>query len=531
MSQSPDTAAKGSLAALATALESPACYPHPVDRVARLETHISVVLLAGDFAYKLKKPVDLGFLDFRTLSARRDFCEAEVRLNRRTAPGLYLDVVPITGTPAAPRVGGQGAAQEYAVRMRRFPQESLLDHLARAGLLQPAQVEALARNVARFHASAARAKAGSGFATPEVVLDIALDNFRQVESGEVPPGLRVALDEVRGWTLREHRAIAPHLARRLAGGFVRECHGDLHLGNLVLLDGAPVPFDCIEFNERLRWIDAMSDVAFATMDLVHHRLPALAARFLDTWVEESGDHDGLGVLRFYLVYRAMVRATVASIRARQSGKGATDADTRGHLALAKRLSARAPPALVLMHGLSGSGKTTVAQALVESLGAIRLRSDVERKRLHGLAPLARAEGELDEGLYTPGENERTYARLGGLALDVMKAGWPVVVDATFLQSAQREAFRAIAAAAGARFAIADCVAPEATLRQRIAARTASGRDASDAGLAVLERQLATAQPLTGAERAEAVTFETEDPAAQSAAIGALSRRLGIARAG
>jgi predicted kinase len=260
------------------------------------------------------------------------------------------------------------------------------------------------------------------------------------------------------------------------------------------------------------------------MDLVHHGLHALAACFLDTWVEESGDHAGLGVLRFYLVYRAMVRAKIACIRARQTGQREANEEMLDHLALARRLTKRAPPALVLMHGLSGSGKTTVSRALVDALGAIRLRSDVERKRLHGLAPLARAEG----GLYTQSENERTYAHLADLALEVMKAGWPVVVDATFLKSSQREAFRALAAVAGARFAIADCVAPDAVLNLRIAARETTGRDPSDAGMTVLAMQRAMAEPLSEAERIATFTFATDDPAALLAATGMLARRFAIA---
>ncbi|HET9470847.1 MAG TPA: AAA family ATPase, partial [Usitatibacter sp.] len=465
----PGAAGRGSM--LVEALRARACYPHGVDAVTVIETHISYVLLAGDHAYKIKKEVRLPFADFSTLEARRRSCAEEVRLNRRTAPDLYLGVVPIAGPAAAPVVGGAGPAIEYAVHMRRFPADALLDGLARDGRLTAAHAEALAGSVAALHAAAGRAPPGSGYGTPEDILGDALGNIHDLQASGAAPSLADALDFVREWTLAEHRALAPFLAERRSDGFVRECHGDLHLANVVLLDGVPVPFDAVEFAPRLRWIDVMSDAAFAVMDLERHRKPALAAVFLDRYLELTGDYPGLRVLRFYSVYRAMVRAKVAAIRARQelgspAGRQA-EAEVAADVALAQRLAHRSRPALILMHGLSGSGKSFVARQVVESLGAVRIRSDVERKRRHGLDAAERTGSAPGRGLYTARENALTYGRLAELASWSLAGGYPTVVDAAFLRRGERDALRALAAAAGASFAIAACVAPEAVLRERL----------------------------------------------------------------
>lgn len=495
------------------ALRDPRRYPHPADRVELIETHISWVLLAGDFAYKLKKPVDLGFLDFSALDARKRFCEEELRLNRRTAPALYLEVVPIGGTPADPRLGAQPAI-EYAVKMRRFEQDGLLDRAAKRGALTAAHVDSVADAVADFHARIERAPAGSEWGTPERVIEFAEQNFAQVEPLAEAPADLEHLEQLRTWTDREFTARRELIVERRRAGFVRECHGDLHLGNIALVGGRPVAFDCIEFNASLRWIDVMSEVAFLVMDLADHGLDALAWRCLNRYLESTGDYEGLGVLRFYLVYRAMVRAKVACIRASQCGLDAAGRtqladEYRGYFALARRLAESARPGIVLMHGLSGSGKTTVAQSLLESLGAIRVRSDVERKRIHGLAALERTHAALDAGIYGREATRRTYGRLAAVARAAADGGFPVIVDAAFLRRRDRDAFRQLARELDVPFVIATCQASEAALRARVAARERAGADASEASTAVLERQLATQEPLGEDERDAAVAFDTE----------------------
>ena len=511
-------------------LRDPTRYPHPVERVELLETHISWVLLAGDYAYKVKKPVNLGFLDFGSLEARRFYCEEELRLNRRTAPQLYLEVVRVTGSDADPHIDGEGRPIEYAVKMRRFPQQALLSRMAQGGTLGAGHIDALARGIAAFHSRVARADDAQPFGSAAEVLAPAQQNFDQIEAligadADVPE-----LERLRGWTLREHARLRAAFDARKASGFVRECHGDLHLGNIALLDGEPTPFDGIEFNEALRWIDVINEVAFLVMDLFDRRLPRLAWRFLNGYLEVTGDYAGLALLRYYLVYRALVRAKVACIRGHQPNLDPREGGCAGreyleYLRLAQVMAEGPSRALIVMHGVAGSGKTTVAQELLEACGAVRLRSDVERKRLQGLEAGARSGSTLGAGIYTPDLTSQTYARLGTLSGAVLEAGYAAVVDATFLARAQRDAFAALARKSGVRFAIAACEAPEGVLRERIATRQRNARDASEADLGVLAHQLASLEPLTPAELANSVSFDAGG--AQPDAVAALARSLGL----
>jgi len=519
------------LRTLVGALSDPSRFSHPAGAIDVIETHISFVVLAGEFVYKLKKPVDLGFLDFRTLAARRHFCEEELRLNRRTAPGLYLEVLPIAGRADEPVLGGDGPPIEYALKMRRFPQACLLDRMAREKTLTPDHIDALATVIAAFHARVDHADAGSAFGTPARVLAPALQNFDQLEALGASDPDKHDLTALRAWTLQAHRHLSDSIERRRGEGFVRECHGDLHLGNIAVIDGSPVPFDCIEFDAQLRWIDVMSEIAFLVMDLLDHRLPALAWRCLDAYLQATGDYGGVELLRFFLVYRAMVRAKIALIRDGQTaasdgaGTGPKSA-FRTYLDLALELSRSGRPAIVLMHGLSGSGKSTVAQAALESLGAIRIRSDVERKRSHGLAAAERSASGVESGLYVPAITALTYRRLATLAAGIVRAGWPALVDATFLRQADRESFRALARSEAVPFLIVSCEAAEATLRARVVAREREAGDASEAGLAVLERQLATREPLVADELADAITVTTDEgEPAMTTAIAEIARRI------
>ena len=511
-------------------LRDPKRYPHPADRVEVLETHISWVLLAGDYAYKVKKPVNLGFLDFSTLEARRFYCDEELRLNRRTAPRLYLEVVPITGSESAPQLGGTGEAIEYAVKMHRFPQEALLSRMAQDGALGEAHIDALAQVVAAFHARIARADQARAHGSPAEVLAPAMQNVDQIESF-IGPGAEVPeLEQLRRWTRDEHARLEPTFEARKREGYVRECHGDLHLGNIALIDGEPTPFDGIEFNEALRWIDVMNEVAFLVMDLLDRRLPRLAYRFLNAYLEATGDYAGLAVLRFYLVYRALVRAKVACIRAHQQGLAAEDRGRAGreyleYLRLAHSLALASRRALIVMHGFSGSGKTTIAQYLLEACGAVRIRSDIERKRLLGLEARARTGSALGGGIYAARLTAHTYEQLATLARAILAAGYPAIVDATFLAHAQRAAFAALARDMGLPFAIAACEAPEAVLRDRVGRREREAKDASEAGLSVLEHQLAAREPLSDAERRDCITFDSRREPREAAS--ALARKLGL----
>ena len=523
-------------ATLVAGLQRVLAAAHPGAPVQLIETHISSVLLAGDTAYKLKKPVNLGFLDFTTLDARRHFCELELALNRRTAPQLYLEVAPITGTPALPALSTRGAGDapiDYAVKMRRFESEDTIDHLLRRGALDAPLVDALAERVAAFHAAIDVAPPASAYGSSASIAGDALDNFSHIARLEPPSKLHAQIQRLRQWTETESGALRERFAQRKADGFVRECHGDLHLGNVARIEGAPVLFDCIEFNDAFRWIDVMSEIAFTVMDFVDHGGAALGWRFLNRVLELNGDYAGIDVLRFYLVYRAMVRAKVALIRAAQVGVDGNDAnadpsareDFARHLADADAFAAPRPRVLILTGGVSGSGKTTLAQAVLEAQGAIRLRSDVERKRLHGLDPLARSDSTFDAGLYAPRATRATYDRLAALARALLETGFPVIVDATFLHAADRLAFVRLAHENGAQCTILWCDAPIQVLRERVAARLAAGRDASEATLEVLARQLEALEP--PAPDVDTIICDSADAASVAAALGEIAHRCRI----
>lgn len=481
-----------------------------------IETHISYVLLTGHHAYKIKKAVGLDFLDFRTLPARRFYCEEELRLNRRNAPELYLDVVPITGTVDAPVIGGTSPAIEYAVKMCEFPRGSLASEMLDRGDLGPQDIDALASAIESAHQSASRASSSDSFGVPERILNVALDNFRQIRpllDRAAEPAAVSELEWLERWTVQEHQRRAAAMARRRSDGHVRECHGDLHLGNIAFLGRVPTMFDCIEFNEEMRWIDVMSELAFAVMDLRDRGRPDFAHRLQNAYLETSGDYDGLHVLRFYLVHRAMVRAKIALMRAAQiSGVEASTpamAEFHGYLRLARHYAEPRQPSLVIMHGLSGSGKSTLAQALLERTGAVRIRTDVERMRWQGRQGESPAGSAVETGPYSAEATRETYARVLDLARNACGNGYPVIADATFLKRWQRQLFRAMAGEIGAPFAIASCGASASTLRERIIRRIAGGSDASQADLDVLEHQLRTQEPLDADERGDVVTCHTD----------------------
>ncbi|OGI39009.1 MAG: hypothetical protein A2140_02235 [Candidatus Muproteobacteria bacterium RBG_16_62_13] len=537
---------------LIAALHDPHRYDHPVEHVALVETHISWVLLTGRYAYKIKKPVDLGFLDFSTLDKRHHFCVEELRLNRRLAPEIYLAVVPITGTLANPRLGGTGTPIEYAVQMREFPQEAQLDRVLARGALRFEHIEDLAARLAEFHRHATVADSDSSFGTPEHVWQPVHENFLQI-GARISEAQRRPLERLERWSQTAFEQLKNDFAARKHAGFVRECHGDAHLANMVLIDNRVVPFDCLEFNDNLRWIDVMNEVAFTVMDLEVAggaslpRDPRLgpigddrgqkifARRFLNAYLEHSGDYDGLRLLRFYQVYRALVRAKVSVIRLSQPGLSRAEREQieskyRGYADLAERYTRTSAPALIITHGLSGTGKSTVTQALVEHVDAIRVRSDVERKRLHGLTAGERSGSGLNAGIYTADASQRTYAHLAELARTILAAGHTAVIDATFLRRAQRDRLRTLAAERGVPFVILAIEASEETLRRRVAGRERAARDASEAGLAVLAQQRAGAEPLGADELAFALAIDGNHPPAGPELGELLLRRLAAAGA-
>ncbi len=517
-------------AVLIEALRNPRCYPHPVSAVRVIETHISYVLLTGDFAYKIKKPLRLDFLDFSSLAARRHFCEEELRLNRRTAAELYLAVLPIAGTPQQPQIAGGGPPFEVALQMRQFDPDALLSNLADCDALTATQIDAFAAAVSEFHARIEVAAPETPWAEPERVgapLQACFDTLQSLEPG---PENSDRLRRLADWSVQELARLAPLFAARKQGGCVRECHGDLHLANVAWVEDRPLLFDCLEFDPELRWIDVQSEIAFAFMDLLQHGRPDFAWRFVNAYLERSGDYAGVALLPFYATYRALVRGKVTLLRGVQEGRDASrewaQAELARYIDLAERFARRHVPLLAITTGLSGSGKSTVSQVLAEECGAIRLRSDVERKRLHGLGAAQRASGPVAQGLYDAAATRRSYDRLAEIARALLGAGRDVIVDAAFLQARERDQFAALAEAAGARFRIVACEAPLQVLRDRVAKRAREGRDASDAELPVLEHQRRTRVPLGKHEWGVSVELRTDlSPGEVAAKARALAEAL------
>lgn len=472
---------------------------------ARFTTHISEVLLAGSDAYKFRKPVALGFLDFTTLAARRHDCEREIVLNRRYAPTLYHGVRALRRDAAGLRFDGDGEILDYVVWMRRFPDGARLDRLVERGVATPELFASLGRFLGDLHRASPRAPAGTPFGEPALARAQMLAGIEPL-AGLRPEGPALIV------RYREHvEAAMPRLATRHREGFIRDCHGDLHLSNLVRFDDQVVPFDCLEFSDELRYIDTLSDFAFLKMDLDFRALPHFANTLLNHYLAACGDYAQLGLLRLYCAYRSMVRAKVAWLGSRalaDEARATALARAAAHLDLvATYLAPPPPPRLVITYGVSGSGKSWQSQALAARHGFIHLRSDVERRRLLGLAPDAASGSAPGAGAYTAAHNTTTYTHLERLARALLVDGYSVIVDATFLRAADRAAFRTLAAERRADFSILECDAPPPTLRARIAARRAAGGDPSEADEAVLERQLATREPLRDAELAVRITAD------------------------
>jgi len=484
-----------------------ASFPHAVTRIDRRETHISWVILTGEFAYKIKKPVRFDFLDATSLENRRRFCEEEVRLNRRTAPGLYLGVVPITREADGQlKVGGSGAIIDHAVQMRQFQAADELAALLDSRSIELKEITELAASLAAFHGEAAIATSTSHEHTGDLY-DAVLGNLADVTRLVDPHAVRADIRQLVGWTLGAARSLKECLVEREGSGFVRDCHGDLHAGNIVRWQGALVPFDCIEFDPGLRLIDVMNDLAFLVMDLVSRQRWDLGFALLSRYFEITGDYEGLRLLPFYAVYRALVRAKVDALAAETLPGRAAEFEKRreNRLAAALHWSKPGTPTLILMHGVSGSGKSWLSERLIPAIPAIRIRSDVERKRLAGVAG-EHHPAEYHTGLYSPRLSHRTYARLVDCAGIGLEAGCNVIVDATFLRVTDRELFQNLSRRLGANYAIVSCTASPAVLEQRIATR--SSADPSDATPSLVWRQLETAEPFSGEESAHVITVDT-----------------------
>jgi len=494
------------------ALMDPERYDHAVKDIQLIETHISWVILTGDFVYKIKKPVDLGFLDFSILEKRHFYCQEELRLNKRLAPDLYLEVVSISGTPEQPILNGDGDAIEYAVKMRQFPPSLQLDHVLERGELQPDQLDAVARLMADFHQSISFAGEDSEYGDAPHVYKPVEENFIQIRQNIPDKDYLELLAELQRWSEACYIKLKPIFEQRKANGFVRECHGDMHLGNLAWYHDVPLVFDCIEFNPNLYWIDVINEIAFLVMDLQDRRQAELAYRFLNAYLEFTGDYTGVQVLQFYLLYRAMVLAKVNAIRAgqitnRPEQQRQAAESFANYMQLGMGYIRVSEPRLIITHGLSGSGKSTVTGRLLEQLGAIRIRSDVERKRLFGIRPEQGVEAGHGEGIYNTEATQRTYDRLAELAGTIIDGGYSVIIDAAFLQHGQREIFQKLAVEKMSPYVIVEFITAVDILRQRIQNRR---DDVSDANLAILEKQIGVRENLQSNELINTITVDTEN---------------------
>lgn len=531
-----DNDARGQQRAFIFALSHANAYPHRVGEIQLIETHISWVFLTGDYAYKIKKPVDFGFLDFSTLAKRRRFCEEELRLNGRLAPTLYLEVVPIGGPASKATIAGDGEAIEYAVKMRQFDLQNTFDNLLSHDTLTPSHIEETAQVLARFHSSIAVADETSLFGTPEAIRQPAIENFDQLaaalhtslQSVNVQHGLDNTIQQLQQWTADQHQALTPVFLQRKRAGCIRECHGDLHLRNIVMWEGRVTPFDGIEFNDNLRWIDVISELAFLLMDLDGHHQPVLARQLLNRYLSLTGDYGGLQVLRYYQVYRAMVRAKVAGLRLGQIEKPDDVSqqlqEISGYLQLAENYTRIQKPALIITHGLSGSGKTYLSNQLTVATDLIHLRSDVERKRLFGLTEHAKTQSAPNAGIYTSDSSRKTYERLLSLSRDILTANFSVLVDATFLQRQHRDLFRSLANELNVPFTILHCEANDETLQQRVRRRLEQEKDASEANEAVLTKQLQKQEPLAADEKRYTHSIQTKGDVDIKALLSALKLR-------
>lgn len=489
-----------------------AAYPHPVTSVQLVETHISWVLLTGQFAYKIKRPVKYAFVDLRGADRRAFFCAEELRLNRRFAPELYIDVCDITLAADGARIGGPGEVIERAVRMRQFDRSEELDRLLARGAVTPAELETFGRDFALIHAVLPLAQPDERYGCAATVNAIVLENFEQCAQASHLLGTEEQLRVLREKLVARLEAAESSIARRRAEGRVRECHGDLHSRNIVRYAGRLHAFDSMEFEPAFRWIDIADDIAFLLMDLEAQGASLHAQAFRGGYLAQSGDYGACRVLRLYEIHRALVRAKVAALEAAAATDPAvretTMAQHRAYLDCARGMLAPQAPTLLLMHGLSGSGKTWLAQQLASALGAVHLRSDVERKRLAGLAEHARSNSEQGQGLYAREISERVYQRLAQCAEDSLTGGFSTIVDAAFQRREERALLRELALRHGVRLQVIRCGAPRPLLEQRLVERRKSGADASEADVAVLRWQEGHLEPIDAAEGLAVIDAET-----------------------
>lgn len=503
---------------LVHALQNPNIYPHETSQFEVIQTHLSWIILTGSYAYKIKKPLNLGFQDFTTLEKRKYYCELETILNKRLAPELYIDVVAITGTAAAPQLNGTSPPIEYAIKMHQFSQKHMLSLMASENRLTPEITKGIAEQLASFHLKAEKAASESTYGSLASVIAPMRDNFETLFDMPITKPWHAILKKLSAFTEEKNKSLQHILENRKKEGWIRATHGDVHLGNIVLFNEVPIIFDCIEFNENFRWTDTMNDVGFLFMDLMHKNLPALAYIFINHYLEISGDYEGLALLSFYACYRAMVRAKITGFQMAQIDPTSPQfqqlyTEMEAFIKLAETLTTPVKATLSITVGVSGSGKSTYTEKLMTQQGALRLRSDVVRKQLLNL-PLYESTPDTQKAtVYSEETSRLVFDKLKEYAKFYLQQGQSVIIDATCIKFWQRTLFASLAQELKLPFKIFAFDADLNELATRLEKRQKL-KQVSDATLDVVQSQLKNFDALTAQEKAittfvknnEAMTF-------------------------
>ncbi|MCT7953811.1 AAA family ATPase [Laspinema palackyanum] len=482
-------------------------YPHPVQEpITLMQTHASFLLLTGDYVYKVKKPVNFGFLDYSTLEKRHHFCDEELRLNQQIAPELYLEVVTVTKKGSHLELNGKGEPVEYALKMRQFPQESLLIHQFEQGQLTQEQMEQLGQVVAEFHRQTPTNDSIKSFGTVAKIREAIDNNYKQSQTYINGPQTRQQFEETKAYSDNFFAERSANFEQRMQTDKIRECHGDLHLKNIARWDNQILLFDRIEFNEAFRFVDVMYDIGFIVMDIEARGRQDLANGFLNTYLEQTGDWQGLQVLRLYLSRQAYVRAKVTSLMLDDANIAQEEKEEAWRTAaqyyqLAWQYTQPRQGRLILMSGLSGSGKSTIARQLARATGAIQIRSDAVRKHLAGIPLQSTGSDEI----YSAEMTAQTYARLLELGIMAASEGWTVILDAKYDRQGLREEAIAAAKDRGLPLQILHCTAPIAILRDRLNQRQG---DIADATADLLDRQQQTAEVFCESELPYVISLDT-----------------------
>ncbi len=496
---------------LAGALRLPEAYPHRPVSVDFGQTQMSLLFFAGEYVYKVKKPVNLGYLDYSSLDDRHRFCVREVELNRRLCADVYLGVVPIVRTAGKLTVEGEGDPVEYAVKMRRLPQERMLDGLLSRNLATPEMMEAIATRVADFHAHSETNEDISSFGHLSTIRHNTDENFEQTAPNIGTTTTESNLEIIREFTNGFMQTHTPLFAQRVSDGRIIDCHGDLHSAHICMADDICI-YDCIEFNDRFRYGDVASEVAFLAMDLDRFGRQDLSQAFVNSYRHASRDNAIEDLARFYKCYRAVVRGNVEGFKLADALMPEENKNTAKWLArryyhLAAGY-ARGSGTLLVMSGLTGSGKSSVASELHRLLGCTVISADAVRKQLAGIPLAERHYDGFNEGLYTPEWTDRTYEAMATQASSILSAGGCAILDASFLSALHRRDARQVAAATGSRVLLVECVAPYEVMLQRLQTRQ-TGISASDGRPEILDRQMESREPATEFGREEQMMADTD----------------------